>query len=104
MPIVDDLIEIGMDVLDPVQPGAMDMGQVARRFGGRVAFAGAVDLQRLLSHASPQEVTDTVRQVIDTLGRPFGGGLIVGPANIMTPEIPLENLRALFEAAHQQSA
>ena len=101
-PIVDDLIEAGIDVLDPIQPGAMDMDEVARRFGGRVAFSGAIDLQRLLCSASPGEVRDAVRRVIETLGAPFGGSLLVGPANVMTPEIPLENLRALFEAAHEK--
>jgi len=42
-----------------------------------------------------------VRRVKETLGRPFGGGLLVGPANVITPEIPLENLQALFEVAHE---
>jgi len=100
--IVDDLIEVGMDVLDPVQPGAMDIDEVARRFGGRCSFAAAVDVQHLLSHGSPQDVRDGVRRVQDTLGRPFGGGLLVGPANVITPEIPFENLRALFEVAHER--
>jgi uroporphyrinogen decarboxylase len=99
--IVDDLIEAGMDVLDPVQPGAMDIDEVARRFGGRCSFAAAVDVQHLLSHGSPQEVRDAVRRVKDTLGRPFGGGLLVGPANVITPEIPFANLQALFEVAHE---
>ena len=44
--IVDELIDLGLDVLDPVQPGAMDLDEVAERFGGRVSFSGAVDLQR----------------------------------------------------------
>jgi hypothetical protein len=48
-------------------------------------------------------VKDEVRRVIDTLGRPFGGSLLLGPANVMTPDIPFENLVALFEAAHGQS-
>jgi uroporphyrinogen-III decarboxylase len=61
-----------------------------------------VDVQYLLSYGSPQEVRDGVRRVLDTLGRPFGGSLLVGPANVITPEIPIENLQALFETAHQQ--
>jgi len=100
--IVDDLIDAGMDVLDPVQPGAMDIDEIARRFGGRCAFAAAVDVQHLLSHGSPQEVRAAVRRVQDTLGRPFGGSLLVGPANVITPEIPFENLESLFESAHDR--
>jgi len=100
--IVDDLIDAGMDVLDPVQPGAMNIDEVARRFGGRCSFAAAVDVQHLLSHGSPQQVRDGVRRVKDSLGRPHGGSLIVGPANVITPEIPFENLQALFEVAHER--
>jgi uroporphyrinogen decarboxylase len=102
MSIVPDLIDVGLDMLDPIQPGAMDMVEVARRFGGHLAFCGGIDIQDLLVFGSPQQVKDGVRRVIDTLGRPFGNSLIVGPANTMTPEIPLENLRAMFEACHNQ--
>jgi uroporphyrinogen decarboxylase len=98
--IVPDLIELGVDVLDPIQPGAMDQQEIARRIGGRISFSGAIDDQHLLGSRSPQEVKDTVRRVIDTLGTPFGNGLILAPANVITPEVPLENLRAMFEACH----
>ena len=100
--IVPDLIDVGVDVLDPIQPGAMDVSEVARRFGGKVSFCGAVDVQHLLVSGSPQEIKDSVRRIIGTLGRPFGAGLIVAPANVITPEVPLENLRALFEACHER--
>lgn len=101
--IVGDLIDVGLDVLDPVQPGAMDLEQVARQYGGKVAFSGAVDVQELLVSGSPQRVKDEVRKVVDILGRPYGGRLVLGPANVMTPDMPFENLVALFEAAHSQS-
>jgi uroporphyrinogen decarboxylase len=99
--IVGDLIDIGLDMLDPVQPGAMNVEQIAREFGGKVAFCGAVDVQNLLASGSPQLVKNEVRRVADTLGKPFGGALLLGPANVMTPDIPFENLVALFEAAHE---
>jgi Uroporphyrinogen decarboxylase (URO-D) len=99
--IVDDLIDVGVDALDPVQPGAMDAAEVARRFGGRIAFCGSIDDQHLLA-TTPREIKDAVRRTMDTLGRPFRNALVVGPANILTPEAPLENLRALFEACHEQ--
>jgi uroporphyrinogen decarboxylase len=99
--IVGDLIEIGLDVLDPVQPGAMDMQDLVRRYGGQVSFCGAVDLQQLLCRGSPQHVRDEVRRIMDLLGRPFGGGYLVSPANVLTPEIPFANIEALFEAAHE---
>ncbi len=100
--IVDDLIEVGVDILDPLQPLAMDVNEVARQFGGRVAFSGAVDDQELLCRGTPQQVKDTVRRLIDTLGTPFGGRYLIAPANVMVPDIPLANVQALFEAAHDQ--
>lgn len=100
--IVGDLIDAGMDVLDPVQPGAMDIDRLAREFGGHTAFSGAIDIQQLLCSGSPREIKDAVRRIMDTLGRPFGGSLLLGPANVMTPETPFENLEALFEASHTQ--
>jgi hypothetical protein len=98
--IVPDLIDVGLDVLDPLQPGAMDIDEMARRFGGHLSFCGGIDIQNLLVFGSPQQIKDEVRRLIDTLGRPFGGGLIVAPANMVTPDVPLENFRALFEATH----
>ncbi len=100
--IVPDLIDIGLDVLDPVQPGAMDVAEVARRFGGQLSFCGAIDDQRLGS-SSPRQIKDAVRRTVGTLGRPFGNGLILAPANLIPPEVPIENLQALFEACHDSS-
>jgi uroporphyrinogen decarboxylase len=102
MDIVGDLIDIGLDVLDPVQPGAMDIEVLAKQFGGHLAFSGAIDIQEVLCAGTPRQVKDHVRKVVDTLGRPFGGGLLLGPANVMTPDTPFENLFALFDAAHNQ--
>jgi uroporphyrinogen decarboxylase len=99
--IVDDLIDAGIDVLDPIQPGAMDVEEVARRFGGRVSFSATVDVQQLLTRGTPEQVDRNVRRMIDTLGRPFGCGLLIGPANVLTPDIPFENLVALFHATHE---
>ena len=102
MGIVPDLIDVGLDVLDPLQPDAMDVAEAARRFGGHLAFCGGIDVQNVLPFGSPQQIKDGVRRLIDTLGRPFGNSLIVAPANTMTPEIPLANFRALFEACHDR--
>ena len=99
--IVEDLIEIGVDVLDPIQPGAMDAEEIGRRFGGRIAFAGAVDVQQLLVNGTPAQVRGEIRRIIETLGAPFGNALLIGPANVLTPDVPLANLRAMFEACHR---
>jgi len=100
--IVEDLIDAGLDVLDPVQAGAMDLGELARRFGGRISFCGTIDVQDLLPRARPDEVRDGIRRARDVLGRPFGNALVLAPTNVIGPEVPLENLRAMFEAAHER--
>jgi uroporphyrinogen decarboxylase len=101
MAIIPDLIDSGVDVLDPIQPGAMDLNDVGRQFGGYISFSGAIDDQRLKTYA-PQEVKDSVRRAIDVLGRPFGNGYIVSPSNVVVPPVPFENIQALFEACHGQ--
>lgn len=102
MDIVGDFIDIGLDVLDPIQPTAMDIREVARRFGGRISFQGAINAREMLAGFNPQQVRDMVRRTIDTLARPFGGGLIVAPDNVLTPDLPLANIRAMIEACHER--
>jgi len=99
--IIPELIDLGVDVLDPIQPGPLDLNDVAKQFGGRISFCGAIDDQCLATY-NPQEVKDSVRKAIETLGRPFGNGYVVAPANVMVPPVPLDNIQALFEACHGQ--
>jgi uroporphyrinogen decarboxylase len=101
MDIIPDLIDLGVDVVDPIQPGAMDLNEVARKFGGRTSFSGGIDAQRL-ENCTAEEVKHMVRGAIATLGRPFGNGYVVSPANLVVPSVPFENLQALFEACHEQ--
>ena len=100
--IVGDLIDAGVDILDPIQPEAMDLAKVASEFGGKVAFCGGISDQEL-ARLSPEQVREHVRRTIDTLGSRFGNAYLVGSSNVLCPEVPLENLRALFEACHNQA-
>jgi len=99
--IIPDLIEVGVDVLDPLQPGPLNLAEVASKFGGKVSFSGGIDDQRLEDY-SPQEVKEMVRRTIDTLGRPFGNAYIIAAANSILPSVPLENLQAMIQACHEQ--
>ena len=101
MRIIPELIELGVDVLDPVQPRAMTIDEVARSFGGKIAFSGGIDDQCLENH-TPEQVKDEVRRAIDTLGRPYGNAYLVSMANLMMPTVPFENIQTLFEACHAQ--
>jgi uroporphyrinogen decarboxylase len=96
-PIIGDLIDAGVDVLDPLQEEAMDLAWVAREFGGKVAFAGGLP-EQTLPHLAPEAVRDAVHRMIDLMGRPFGNAYILAPSNSLLADVPLANLEALFEA------
>ncbi len=97
--IIPELIDLGVDVLDPLQPEAMDLADIGRRFGGKLGFSGAITDQRL-EDSTPREIRDMVRRAIETLGEPFGNSYLVAPSNVLPPSVPFENLAALLEACH----
>lgn len=101
MRLIPELIDLGIDVLDPIQPKAMNLDDVGRQFGGKVAFCGGIDDQRLEDY-TPQQVKDAVRHAVEALGKPYGNAYILAPANTITPSVPFENIQALFEACHEQ--
>jgi uroporphyrinogen decarboxylase len=95
--ILPDLIDIGLNVLNPVQPQAMDVRQLAREFGGKVCFNGGVDVQGTLIHGTPADVQCELHTLVDLFGR-FHGGYIAGTSHTIMPETPLDNVIALFAA------
>lgn len=97
--IIDDLIEIGVDILNPVQPECMDPAALKVAYGDRLAFWGTIGCQTTLPFCTPQEVKDEVRRRIETVGP--GGGLLIGPTHSPEPEVPIANLEALYEAVEQ---
>lgn len=99
--IIGDLIDAGVDVLDPLQPETMDLKQVAKEYGGHVAFCGGISDQ-WLERYSPDQIREHVLRTKDMLGRAFQNAYIVAPSNVLPPGVPFENLEALFEASHQE--
>lgn len=95
MPLVEDLIEIGIDILDPIQPKALDTVQLKERFGERLVFFGGIDEQEVLPFGTPKDVRKEVRKRFRELGK--GGGLILGPAHWIQPDTPKENIIAMYE-------
>ncbi|MCL6488309.1 MAG: hypothetical protein K6T76_05155, partial [Alicyclobacillus mali] len=71
-PIIDDLIEIGVDVLNPIQPECMDIAALKDKYGDRLSFWGGVGIQTTMPFGTPAEVKEVVRQTIETVGA--GGG------------------------------
>ncbi|NSW75264.1 MAG: hypothetical protein HPY68_00550 [Candidatus Atribacteria bacterium] len=96
-PIIDELIEIGIDVLNPVQPGAMDPGFLKKRYGGVLSFWGSIDEQHTLPFGTPEDVRKEVLDRIATLGE--GGGFIIAPTHHVQLDTPLENFFAFLETA-----
>jgi uroporphyrinogen decarboxylase len=94
--IIPDLIEIGVDVLNPLQPECMDPAAIKRRYGGDLAFWGAMGTQTTMPFGTPEEVARVVRERIDTVGA--GGGLLLAPTHVLQPDVPWENIVAFFEA------
>lgn len=95
--ILSDLIDMGLNVLNPVQSQAMDVKFLSREFGGKVCFYGGVDVQGTMIHGSPHDVKNEVRKLIDLFGK-FNGGYIGGTNHSIMPETPLDNVMALYEA------
>ena len=98
-PLVEDLIEIGVDALNPIQVSAkqMDPAELKRRFGNRIAFWGAIDTQHVLPFGTPAEVRAEVRKRIDALSP--GGGYVLAGVHNLQPDIPPENIVAMYEEA-----
>jgi uroporphyrinogen decarboxylase len=95
-PIVPDLIEIGLDVLNPIQPACMDPARVKREFGERLCFWGSIDEQHTLPFGKPEQVRAEVVERLGTLGR--NGGLILGPTHHVQLDTPMENFWAMVHA------
>jgi len=94
-PIIPDMIEIGLDVLMPIQPQAMPLEELKEEYGDRLAFLGGICTQKVLPFSSPEEIRREVSRVIDFMGR--GGGYIIGPSHDITSDVPVENVLALLE-------
>lgn len=98
--LIDDFIEIGVDILNPIQTSAGRMSNLAElksRYGGRIVFCGAVDTQKVLPYGSPAEVRDEVKRVINALGE--GGDFMLASVHTIMNEVPAENVLAMVDAA-----
>jgi uroporphyrinogen-III decarboxylase len=101
-PIILDLIEIGLDVLNPVQPRCMDPAALKQEFGDRLCFWGSVDEQYTLPFGAPADVEAEVATRLRTIGRK--GGLILGPTHHVQLDTPLENFWAMVNAIRRGEA
>jgi uroporphyrinogen decarboxylase len=99
LPFLDELIEIGVDILNPVQPECMDFAEVHRRVGGRISYWGTIGTQQVLPFGTPDEVRETVWRNLRICGPQ--GGILIAPTHLVEPEVPWENLVAMRDAARE---
>lgn len=97
-PLIPDLIEMGVDILNPIQLGALEMGNTRRlkeEFGDALTFwGGGVDVQKMLPVGSPREIEDEVQRRIEDLAP--GGGFIFAATQAIQPDTPPENILAML--------
>lgn len=99
-PVISDLIQEGIDILNPVQPFCKDMlfEELKGAFGDRLVFHGGIDIQRILPFGSTLEVESHVKEVIHALAP--AGGYILSPTHIVQADTPPENIITMTQAAH----
>jgi uroporphyrinogen decarboxylase len=102
--LIPDLIDIGIDALNPVQVSAahMDPKRLKREFGRDLAFWGGIDTHRVLPFGTPADVCDEVKRLIEDLAS--GGGYVLGAVHNIQPDVPPENILALYAAPRNPDA
>ncbi|RME05452.1 MAG: hypothetical protein D6803_08895 [Anaerolineae bacterium] len=101
-PLIEDFIEIGVDILNPIQTSAGKMAnlpELKKRFGKNLVFCGAIDTHRILPYGTPEEVRQEVRRVIEILGP--GGGYMVASVHTIMDDVPPENVLAMVDAVEE---
>lgn len=97
--VMEDIVDMGFDALHPIEPKAMDIAEVKRRYGDRLALIGNIDLSYTLTRGTPAEVEAEVKERLRTIAP--GGGYGLGSANSVTHYVPLANYHAMREAVFQ---
>lgn len=92
-PIIPDLIEIGLDVLNPIQPASMDPAKLKKTYGDHLCFWGSIDEQHTLPFGTVADVCTEVKTRLKTIGK--NGGLIIGPTHHVQLDTPMENFWAM---------
>jgi uroporphyrinogen decarboxylase len=98
--IIPDLIEIGVNMICPLQAEALDFNFLKKEYGKYIAFWGGVSTQKTLPHGSPDDVRKEIRERIRVLGK--GGGYILAPSHELQGDVPLENMLAFIDEAQHQ--
>ncbi|MCK4401008.1 hypothetical protein KAW08_01735 [bacterium] len=96
-PVIGDMIDMGCDILHPIQPEAMDISKLKREFGKDLTFCGGINTQYLLPQGTPKEIRSEVKKLKQELGS--GGGYIVSNGITIQSDVPLDNIIAMIDEA-----
>jgi len=99
MDIIPELIEIGVTILNPIQPECVDPREIKRLFGDKIVLNGTIGTQTTMPFGTPDEVRQTVRQRVETLAD--DGALMLAPTHVLEPEVPIANVEAFFDACRR---
>jgi uroporphyrinogen decarboxylase len=97
--IIPDLIEIGVDILNPVQPECMDPIEIKKLYGDRLSLWGTLGTQTTMPFGTPEDVKSTCKRLMETTGA--GGGLFLAPTHMIEPEVPWENIQAFIDTVKE---
>jgi uroporphyrinogen decarboxylase len=98
-PIIPDLIEIGVNILNPIQPDCMDLAELKMKYGEKITLWGGLSVQETLPHGTPEKVEEEVKRTIEICAP--GGGFVLGTSNNITQDTPIENFFAIYKAARK---
>ena len=98
IPVIDDLIEVGIDILNPIQSECMNVKEVLTSYKDRLAFWGMIGTQTTLPFGKPEDVRKAVEEIYALAKE--GARCVIAPTHVVEPEVPLENLLALMDAVY----
>jgi uroporphyrinogen decarboxylase len=101
-PVIDDLVEVGVDLLNPIQPESMDPADLKKRYGKSIALWGTVSTQKTLPFGSANDVRNEVRQRIRDCAP--GGGFLISPTHNIQLDVPFANVLAFYDAVKEFGA
>ncbi len=97
--IIPELIEIGVDILNPIQPECLDPVEVKKKYGDRIVLDGTIGTQTVMPFGTAGDVREMVRRMVSEVGR--DGALILSPTHVLEPEVPIDNILAFVEAVKE---
>lgn len=102
MKVIPELIEVGVEILNPIQSECMDPVEIKKKYGDRLSFWGTVGTQTTMPFGTPDEVRKVCLRMIEEVGK--GGGLLLAPTHLLEPEVPWENIQAFIDTINEYNS